>query len=453
MAQPPSRLTLSRNPASLVGAAVTTGSALVFVALFLLNISGLLVNPYLGLLVYIALPIAFLLGLLLIPLGIWHERRRFERTGVVKREWPRIDLNDPAQLRAGGLVLLLTGMNVVILSMATYGGVHYMDTVGFCGTVCHTVMQPQYVGHERGPHARLQCVSCHVEPGAASFVQAKLAGAHQLYDVVTRQVPRPIPSTPRTLRPTGDTCKTCHWPPFFHGDDVKVVREYGDDEHNSPTTTTLVLHVGGGGERPGIGGIHWHVATDVEFVATDDSLQTIPYVEVHRASGEIDRFSTSGATPAVKAGGVRRRIDCVDCHNRPSHQFEPTAGAAIDRQLAVGAMPADLPWVRKQTAAALSADYPSRAIAHSGIETRLRAFYRARYPGAAFDDKIARAIAAAQQAYDDNVFPAMKVTWGTYLSNIGHVNAPGCFRCHDGDHKTASGESISQDCDLCHEIR
>jgi hypothetical protein len=277
-------------------------------------------------------------------------------------------------------------------------------------------------------------------------VQAKLAGARQVYDLVTGNVPRPIPSTPRTLRPTGATCQTCHWPPFYHGDLVKVIREYGEDEHNSPTTTTLVLHVGGGGERPGISGIHWHVATDLEFVATDDSLQTIPYVEVRRPDRRIERFETKAATPTMLAGGVRRPIDCVDCHNRPSHQFEPTPGAAIDHELAVGAMPADLPWIRKEAAAAIAVSYPTRPAARAGIAERLRAFYRGKYPGSTFDGRIDRAIGAAQVAYDDNVFPAMKVTWGTYPSNIGHINAPGCFRCHDGEHRTASGKVISQDC-------
>jgi hypothetical protein len=252
---------------------------------------------------------------------------------------------------------------------------------------------------------------------------------------------------PDTLGPTGRTCATCHWPPFFHGDDVKVVREYAEDAENSVTTTTLVLHVGGGGERPGAGGIHWHVASDVQFIATDASLETIPYVELHRADGETERFLTKDATAALEAGGVRRRMECVDCHNRPSHQFAPSASAAIDHQLAVGAMPADLPWVKKEAVGAVTADYRSREAARDGIAGRMGAAYSAR--GSAGDARVARAIAAAQEAYEENVFPAMKVTWGTYTSNIGHVHAPGCFRCHDEEHRTSSGKTISQDCALC----
>jgi hypothetical protein len=57
-----------------------------------------------------------------------------------------------------------------------------------------------------------------------------------------------------------------------------------------------------------------------------------------------------------------------------------------------------------------------------------------------------------QEIHDRNVFPAMKVTFGSYPNNVGHVDSPGCFRCHDGEHKSRDGATIGQDCETCHAI-
>ena len=448
----PSRLpSAARNPVSLVGIAVTSAMALVFLALLALDALGYLANPYVGLILFVAVPSAFVAGLILIPIGAWREARRRRLYPETTTEWPVLDLGDPRQRSVVATVLALTLVNVLIVSIAAYGGAHYMETTAFCGTTCHTAMEPEYVAHQAGAHARVACVRCHVGPGAGTLIKSKLAGTRQLFHVVTNRVPTPIPPPAALISPARDTCEQCHWSERFVGDRTRVVREYASDEKNSERDTVLQLHVGGGDRARGIGtGIHWHMSLDneIEFVSTGDAMDTIPYVRVRSRSGEVREYFADGATPQQIAAGSRQRMDCMDCHNRPAHTFEPTPERAIDRAIAEGRIPRELPFARREAVAAVSAVYTDRAAAHDGIAATLRAFYRTR--GGADQRQIDHAIAGAQDAWAGNVFPAMKVGWGTYVSQLGHVDGPGCFRCHDDGHKTRDGRTISQDCELCH---
>ena len=426
--------------------------AVLFIVLFLLDLFGYLANPYLGLLLFVAVPATFVLGLLLVPVGIWADGRRRRRyPGASQPEWPVIDLRRPRHRSVLAGVAVLTVANVVILSMAAYGGVHYMETARFCGTTCHVAMEPQWAAYQVAPHARVACVECHVGPGAGALVESKLAGTRQLFQVVTGRVPRPVPS-PETMRPARDTCEHCHWPEKFHGDKVRVIREYADDEPNTETATTLVVHVGGGSATRGIGtGIHWHMNIDnlVEFVALDGEEETIPYVKFTDRSGKAKEYFADGVTPEQLTGGHRHRMDCMDCHNRPAHTFQATPERAVNEAIAQGRIPRELPFVRREAVAALAAEYPNRGQALAAIATRLRSFYRDRAEAPAAQ-LVERAVAGAQDAWARNVFPQMNVKWGTYPNNIGHVDFPGCFRCHDDSHKARDGTVIRQDCELCH---
>jgi nitrate/TMAO reductase-like tetraheme cytochrome c subunit len=448
---------MTRHPLSIAGAWLTTLSALVFLFVFVIDLFALHSNPYVGLVFFVIIPMFFVLGLLMIPAGIVLEHRR-RRHGLGPRRLPRIDLNDPMHQRTIVIVLALTIANVLIVSLAAYRGVEYMESPEFCGRACHTVMQPEYLAHKDGPHSRVTCVECHVGSGAQSYVYYKLNGMRQLAHLVTDNYPRPVPSPVFNLRPARGTCEMCHWPEKFHGDKVEVVPEYASDEKNTNNSTRLLLHVGGGLPQFGLGaGIHWHTNSHIEidFVATDPKRQEIPYVRMKDAAGEIHEYRTAGADAAAIAAGERRRMDCVDCHNRPTHAFFATPERAVDFAIARGAIASDLPFVRRQTVAALKEPYADRATADREIEQRLRSFYAAlpaddAPPTAA---QIERLVAAAQFLHSRNVFPAMKVTWGTHLSNLGHTDAPGCFRCHDDQHKTPEGRAIRQDCELCHEIQ
>jgi nitrate/TMAO reductase-like tetraheme cytochrome c subunit len=389
---------------------------------------------------------------MLIPLGIWLEVRR-QRSGYQSPDWPVIDLRNPRLRTTLAAVLALTIVNLVIVSMAAFGGVHYMETSEFCGQTCHTTMEPQYVAHQSGPHARVACASCHIGAGAGALVESKLAGARQLLHVVTGRVPRPVPPPPDLLQPARNTCERCHWPEKFHGDRTRTIREYANDEANSETVTTLRLHVGGGSATRGVGvGIHWHMNLDneIEYIAIDEKRETIPYVRLKDREGRLREFVAAGTAPEQIAAGVRRRMDCRDCHNRPAHTFQATPERGIDSAIAQGLIPRSLPFVRREAVAAVSVDYPDRAAALGGIARRLGDFYRTH--SGADATSVQQAVTATQDVWSRNVFPAMKVTWGTYPNHLGHVDAIGCFRCHDDNHKAQDGTAIRQDCDLCHTI-
>jgi hypothetical protein len=447
---------LTQNPLTSVGVFLTTISAVLFILLFFVDLFGLHSNPYLGMVAFLFLPAFFLLGLVLIPVGILRERRHRARgLGPSRWLWGRVDLNQPHQRRVVGIIAVLTIANLLIVGLAGYKGLEYMDSASFCGRVCHTVMQPEYTAYLDGPHARVACVECHIGPGASWFVKSKVDGIRQVWAVTFNTYSRPIPSPVHDLRPARETCEHCHWPDKFTGDLVRTIPSFADDEANTPGHTTLQLRVGGGSWRfGGPHGIHWHTSRNhkVEYIAKDERRQEIVYVRLTDDKGQVTEFKTEAATPEVMKAGELRTMDCVDCHNRPSHRFAPTPGRALDDALFTGAVPADLPFVRREAVAALEKPYADQATAEREIATHLERFYADTYPqlAGAKDPRIARAVAGVQRVHAHNVFPAMALTWGTHPSNIGHTDSPGCFRCHTDDHKTADGRAIGQDCDTCH---
>lgn len=452
-------MSVLRNRVSVSGAALASLGGILFVGVFLLELFGFHTNPYIGIVFFIVFPTIFGAGLVLIPFGAYLERRR-RRAGRAPSElrWPRLDLNDAHQRRVFFSVSALTLVNLVVASAATYRGVEFMDSVTFCGQVCHEVMQPEFAAYQDSPHSRVACVACHIGPGAPSFVRAKLSGARQVLAVLMASHERPIPSPVENLRPARETCEQCHWPEKFHGDKVRVIREYADDEANTETVTTLQVHVGGGSERLGIAtGIHWHmnVANEIEYVALDKQRQSIGYVRLRDRQGQVREYFAEGVTQDQIEGLERRRMDCMDCHNRPAHPFALSAERAVDNAMAAGAIARDLPFARRETVAALKGDYPDHEAAAAAIATRLRDFYRTGHAElyASRREDVERAVRAADDLYRRNVFPQMRVGWGTYPNNIGHTAFPGCFRCHDGAHTARDGAVIRQDCDLCHEFQ
>jgi hypothetical protein len=437
-----------RNPISLIGVAITTAAAIVFLVLFALESTGQLRNPYVGLLLFVAVPAVFVLGLLLIPIGAWRQRRLIA-TGRAAADWPVIDLRLPKTRSVIFGVALLTLVNVLIVSLAAYGTVHHMETAEFCGTTCHTTMEPEWKAYQVSPHAKVACVSCHVGPGAGALVESKIAGTRQLWQVLTNNVPTPVPAPVHAMRPATETCQACHWAEKNHGDKLKTIREYADDEAGTETVTTLQLHVGGGrADLRGGSGIHWHMNINnrIEFIATDPQRQTIPWVKFTDRSGTVKEYTVAGTTPEQLAKGERRTMDCIDCHNRPAHTFEPAVERAVDSAIAAGNLARALPFSRKEAIVSLKDVYASSDDAKRGIDARLRKTYAAQ----ASDPALGPMIAAVQEIYGRNVFPAMKVAWGTYPNNIGHVFFNGCFRCHDDNHLSKDGSAIKQDCESCH---
>jgi hypothetical protein len=325
-----------------------------------------------------------------------------------------------------------------------------MDSTPFCGETCHSVMSPEYTAYARSPHARVACVSCHIGPGTDWFVRSKLSGSWQVVSVFFDLYPRPIPTPVHNLRPARETCEQCHWPTKFVGDRLAVRTHYADDETNTELKSVLLLRVGGLQGRTSHG-IHWHVDPDIRIrYRSDESREEIYDVEMTLADGTIKLFR-AGETP--QDADEWRTMDCIDCHNRPSHAYrlpEPE----VDDAIREGAIPRSLPYVRREAIRALQADYGSHAEAREGIAAALSAFYAENYPelAASESESIEQAARAVGDIYSWNVFPEMNVTWGVYPDHIGHETSAGCFRCHDDLHETGDGEVISQDCETCHSL-
>ena len=448
----------AHNGLTLAGAVLTTSSAVTLVGFWAMDLlRGGPEHPYAGIILFLALPILFVLGLVLMPVGVLLRRRRAVSRGEVPEVFPRLDLASPLVRRALRLVLALTAVNVVLLGTASYRGVEYMDSTQFCGLACHSVMAPEYTAYTNSPHSRVACVECHIGPGASWFVKSKLSGARQVLAVTFNTHSRPIPSPVKELRPARETCEHCHWPQKFHGDMFLVRTHYGEDEKNTPATTVLVLKVGGrrGPGSVGIHGRHLDDSARISYVSIDERRQVIPKVSYTDASGRTVDYVSSEikATPEQLAKGEVRVMDCVDCHNRPSHTFE-LPDRAVDRAFSEGLLSRDLPFLKKKAVELLKATYPDRAAAGERIAAGLTEFYKTTYP-AAYGDHRALVEAASRQLvaiYERNVFPGMKVGWGTHPNNIGHEDFLGCFRCHDENHKASDGKTLTQDCDACHTI-
>ncbi len=431
---------LVRNPISLAGAWLTTASALAFGVYLALAWFGFLASPYAGLFGFVTTPALFALGLLLIPFGMWREAKR-RASGRAAWSWPAIDLGDRSTRSVVGIVFLLTLVNIAVIAIAAAGATEYTESNKFCGQVCHTPMKPEFTAHQIAPHANVDCVSCHVAPGAGGMVQAKLNGTRQLYLLVTGRYARPIAEPLGRIPTAADTCARCHTPGHPERDLVRPIHHYAEDEHSTDTVTTLTMLVGA---------IHWHARAgdSVEYVSTDDKRETIPYMRVTDERGAVTEYFADGVT--ARPAGTLRRMDCTDCHNRPAHAFSVSIDRAVDEAITDRHINVAVPFVRREMAAALKPAYGSDQAASDGIAAYLSNQFRA-VPATLTPD-VKNIVNVTQSLYRNNVFPEMRVTWGTYPTQLGHVDSPGCFRCHDDAHKSRDGRLVKQDCAVCHRI-
>jgi hypothetical protein len=443
------REALARHPLAIIGALITTASAVAFVALAIAVLAGLFENPYAGLVVFVALPALFIMGLLLIPAGMWLQGRKLERDPNAASDWPILDFRQASVRRTALAITALTAVNIVIVLLAGYGSLHWMESPTFCGQVCHTPMQPQFMAWQGASHANVACVHCHIGEGASEFVHAKLAGVRQLVHVITNSVPKPIPPA-ENLPSVDQTCANCHRPgQVASADRVRVIRSYGDDDKNSETATILQMHMGAASSSPR--SIHWHAdpAVRVEYVTTDAIKETIPYVKVTYANGQTKEFKAPDTTDQTIGGGTRHAMDCRDCHNRIGHPFAASPEQGIDEAIAAKSVSRDLPFVRREGVRLVKASYPSENDAMRAIESGLRDFYASQ--GSSTDQQaVARSITGVQDVYRRNVFPTMMVSFGSYPDLKGHTIATGCFRCHDDSHTAGDGSTISAECEFCH---
>jgi len=445
-------LFFGNNPISLAGGAITTASGVTMIGYWLVELFGRFPdNPYLGIIFFLLLPAVFVAGLLLIPVGVLVRRRKLRKAGQIPAEFPKIDLNDRMFRHGLDIVLVTTIANLLLVAMASYRGAAYMDSPQFCGQSCH-VMHPEYTAYKISAHSHVDCVACHIGSGAQAYFSAKVNGTKQLVEVTFNRYPTPIPSPVQNLRPARYICEGCHTPARFVGEKLLVKSTFADDEKNTETQTVLVLHLGGQDSLSHLTGIHGVHLGHIEYVATDSTRTTIPWVQKRNADGSVTEFASSTAGKGMPQG-ERRVMDCIDCHNRAAHTFL-TAEDALNRAMADGAVSPELPWVHKEGLELLKTSYSSEAEARAKIPQQLQAFYRTQHPEV-LPAKAALVKSAGDELvtlYSQNVFPAMKVTWGTHPNHIGHMSYPGCFRCHDGDHTAKDGTSITQDCSACHNL-
>ena len=441
-----------RSRIATVGVTLTTAGAVLFLVLVALEAFGYLgENPYAGMVIFIMVPAIFVLGLLLIPFGVWFDRRR----GRIEPVPATISLADPNVRRAVIFVVAASLINLALVSAASFGAVEYSESQAFCGQTCHPVMKPHFEAHQVGRHARVHCVSCHVGPGAGAFLSAKLNGSRQLWLVASHSFRRPIPSPIHNLPPVSGTCENCHWPDRYIGDVIKVFYEYADDAENTETKTTVQLHVGGAVSGTGTGtGIHWHMnrSNVVEYLAEDEQREKIVYVKRTASDGTVREFFAEGVTAEAVAGKPLQRMQCIDCHNRAAHTFGTTPERAVDEAVGAGLIDQKIPYIRREAVRALRATYASHEAADQQIDRSIRDALKASLPRDFEESALRRSITVTQAIYRRNVFPEMNVGWGTYPNQMGHTTSDGCFRCHTDTHKTRDGLTIKQDCESCHSI-
>jgi hypothetical protein len=436
---------------SLAGVVLVTTSTIFWLFLLPTELRGGTDNPYLGILAFLVLPGPFFAGLIMIPVGIWRRHRLEGRTGIHPLD-QGVRWSNPEMRRLAYFVGVTTLLNIVIASQLSYGAVSYMDTVTFCGKTCHNVMQPEYTAYLNSPHSRVECVKCHIGPGAGWFVKSKLSGVGQVFAVAFNTYPRPIPTPVHNLRPARETCEACHWPQKYGEDRVRVISNFADDQANSATKTVLLMRIGGGNNGIGIHGTHLGPGVLIRYGHSDEARQTIPWVEYNGADGKRVVYAAPGAKPDG-AGLDIRDMDCMDCHNRPSHTYE-LPERAVNKAMASGLISSALPFAKKRAVEILKVAYASRDEAARRIPEAFAAFYRQSYP-AIWAQRQAEVTSSGNQVlaiYDRNIFPDMNVTWGKYPNNIGHTDFPGCWRCHDANHTAQSGAVITQDCNACHNM-
>jgi hypothetical protein len=444
----PTWFVLTRHWLSLVGVALLATAVISWLFVLPQQVRGHVDNPYVGILVFLVLPALFFTGLALVPIGVYLSKRQIRR-GLSEQGFDR----KTALQRIAWFFGATTVLNILIGTQVSYRAVKYMETPQFCGGSCHT-MHPELAAYQNSPHSRVECVECHVAPGATGWIHSKTNGVRQLYETVLNTSPRPIPSglASNRLVPARETCENCHWSQKFIGARLRLFSKYADDETNTRTETVLLMLVGGN-RLSGIHGAHFGPGVHIRFASADAVRQTIPWVEYRNTNtGDVRTFVSPETQPDSAKALPKFEMECVDCHNRPTHTFD-LPEHAMDKALALGDLPVTLPYIKKKGLELLKANYVTSTEAAAKLPTALVSFYEQSYPNlyARRSEDIQRAGRTVLAIYNRNVFPDLKVTWGTYPNNLGHMDFPGCFRCHDGSHAAEDGKTITQGCNTCHE--
>jgi hypothetical protein len=448
------------NPLTLLGSILAAVSAVIIIFMMISNLLFDYEGPYMGIFIYMVLPFFLILGLILIPIGMSRRAKRIRREGEESTSiWTKIDLSDSRQWNAIAIFILVTIVFLFMTGIGSYQAFHYTESNEFCGTLCHTVMEPEYVAYQESAHSRVTCVECHVGSGADWYVKSKLSGLYQVYSVTFNKYPTPIETPIHSLRPARETCEECHWPEKFYSHRLHNEKHYLADYENTEWNIQLKMKIGSEHKSQGlVEGIHWHVNREVkiDYIASTSKREYIPWVRyINTATGDTviyqDMFEI--LEPEAMDTLEVREMDCLDCHNRPSHRFLPPQ-KFVDELIAEGKIPVELPEVKSLAMQVFNSTFTDRDSGNLFIETQVKDYYGSSYPELtdAHPDLINQAIGGFQEGFSKHFFPQMKANWDVYPEHVGHIEYNGCFRCHNGNHVSEDGEVISRDCNVCHTI-
>jgi len=417
-------------------------------------------GDYLGIFSYIILPVFLIIGLILIPIGTIRKMRR-DRKREVQREFkfPIVNLNEASQRTVVLIFVIGTAIFLLFTAFGSYEAFHYTESNEFCGTLCHVVMDPEYTTYQRSAHARVNCVECHVGSGASWYVKSKLSGLYQVYSVIAKAYPQPIETPVHNLRPAQETCEKCHWPEKFYDPKFVTKKHYLSDEENTEWNIQLLMKIGP--QHSALGqteGIHWHINPDIDIEYKTAGWKRDTIIEVkytNLKTGETrtyhdEDFSDVKLTPESQT----RKMDCLDCHNRPSHNYLPPTHF-VDNYIAAGKISQSIPEIKSVAMGILYREFPTTDSAMNYIENKINSYYSKNYEDFYNENKplIDTAIVAIQNSFKNNIFPYMKARWQAYPNYIGHVESMGCYRCHNDNFQSDDGHVISNDCNMCHLIK
>jgi hypothetical protein len=444
------------NWLSITGFILAVNSAILILVLFIFSELTPSTNIYNGVFTYVIMPVILVIGLILIPIGMLIRRKRIK--GAEER-WPVLDLNNPRQRQNLILISIFTFLFLIVSAMGSYEAFNYTESVEFCGKLCHKVMNPEYTSYQNSPHARVACVECHVGEGAGWYVRSKLSGLYQVYSVLFHKYPKPIGTPISNLRPARETCERCHWPQKFYPRTLRNQRGYLTDSLSTEWNISMLMKTGPTYSSMGtVEGIHWHINPNVkiEYIASTNDRESIPWVKyTNLKTGEVQIFEDTAnvLTQKGKDSLTMRMMDCMDCHNRPSHSYK-SAPVYIDNAMVKGTIPKELPFIKKVAMNVLKGPFNTTDSSLAFIRDSVINFYKVQYPEIYASRKalILQAVKGIQDEFSINVFPEMNVTADKYLNHIGHLESDGCFRCHSDRHRSDKGKVISKDCNLCHTL-
>ena len=354
-------------------------------------------------------------------------------------------------------VLLLPYVTLIVVALASlFGGIHtweYTNSNQFCGTACHT-MPPQSTAFQESPHSNVTCEECHI--GRASFMDQairKTQGIKESYYEIFKLYEYPIRA--KAPRPSLDTCEKCHRPETFADDSLRQIHRFGNDAGNTATSIYLIMKTGGVDARQGDArGIHWHISSKVLYYSEDELAQVIPYVRVYNDDDTYVEYIDveSGFDPSTLDESQLKQMDCITCHNRVTHSFNAPY-KSVDEAMAKGLIDPSIPLIHQKAVEVLSTEYASRDEAIKAIADIEEDYKRNLFDFYSQNGQIIKnAVAEIQSIYDRTVFHEQEIDWTTYPNNLGHIDAPGCFRCHDGKHLNQDEEAVRLECNVCHAI-